>query len=149
MRALLVTLLGSLLVISFTSPASAAMTAWERSAITQVNTERRAAGLGANTADSCLQRYANIHADRMASQRKMYHRTGAQLTNLLKQCNLSWIGENLATGSNMSPTTAVRAWMGSSGHRKNILYRSSNRIGSAYAKGSDGRNYWIQLYGRR
>ncbi|MGJ9423037.1 CAP domain-containing protein [Aeromicrobium sp. CF3.5] len=149
MRALIVALLGCVLVISFTSPASAAMTTWERSAITQVNAERRDAGLGANTAQSCLQRYADIHADRMAAQRKIYHRTTAQLQNLLKRCGLRWIGENLASGPNMSPTTAVRSWMGSTGHRRNLLYASSNRIGSAYTKGSDGRNYWIQLYGRR
>lgn len=149
LRALAVACLASVLVISFTSPASAAMTRWERSAASQVNAERRAAGLGADVLDSCLQRYAEIHANRMAQQQRMYHRTSSQLQYVMKRCGKRWIGENLAMGPNLSPTSAVRLWMGSTGHRRNILYPSSNRIASAYAKGSDGRNYWIQLYARR
>lgn len=149
MRKAVVALLGAVLMLSFTTPAHAAMNRIELNSASLVNDERRDAGLKTMTRQSCLQSAAEVHANRMAAKRSMYHRTSSALTTVMKRCGLTGIGENLATGRGMTSITAVDAWMNSSGHRRNILNPGYNRIGAAYATGSDGRRYWIQLYGRR
>lgn len=148
MRKVIITLLGAVLMLSFTTPAHAAMDRIELNSASLVNVERRDAGLGTMTRQSCLQNAAEVHAGRMAAKRSMYHRDTAALRTLLQRCGLSSIGENLATGRGMTSISAVDAWMNSEGHRANILNRGFNRIAAAYATGSDGRRYWIQLYGR-
>lgn len=50
--------------------------------------------------------------------------------------------ENIAKGQK-TPQAVVDAWMGSSGHRANILNSSYNKIGVGYVK--DG-NYWTQMF---
>jgi len=53
-------------------------------------------------------------------------------------------GENLA-GGQKTPAEVVQAWMGSEGHKKNILKTSYNWIGvGVYEK--DGTLYWSQLF---
>lgn len=148
MRKVIIALLGALLMLSFTTPAHAAMNRIELNSASLVNDERRDAGLRTMTRQSCLQSAADVHASRMAAKRSMYHRDSAALRTLMKRCKLSSIGENLATGRGMTSISAVGAWMKSAGHRRNILNSGYNRIGAAYATGSDGRRYWIQLYGR-
>ena len=92
----------------------------------------------------CLQRYARRQAIRMAEQRRMFHQ---DLGPILRRCGQSMVGENVAYGY---PTgrAVVRAWMNSSGHRANILEPRYRRMGLAARKGSDGRWYVSQVFGR-
>ncbi len=55
------------------------------------------------------------------------------------------MGENLAGGMN-SAKAAMSTWMGSSGHRSNILNKSYKSIGVGCFY-QDGSYYWIQLFG--
>ena len=54
--------------------------------------------------------------------------------------------ENLAMGY-ASAKDVVRAWMNSSGHRRNIMNPNYKTIGIGRAKGSNGAYYWVQLFG--
>jgi uncharacterized protein YkwD len=55
----------------------------------------------------------------------------------------SYVGENVAHGYK-TPEEAVRGWMNSSGHRKNLLNPNYQEIGVGYLNG-----YWTQVFGRR
>ncbi len=53
-------------------------------------------------------------------------------------------GENVAAGYS-SANTVVAGWMGSPGHRANILNANFTSIGVAYAQSSDGTMYWTMV----
>jgi uncharacterized protein YkwD len=116
------------------------------------NAERRQAGLPTFTVSPSLMRAAQLHANQMASLGKVAHSLpGARYPepqNRLAAVGYSWqaYAENVAYGQG-SPTAAISAWMGSSGHRANILNPGLTEIGTAVANGSDGRPYWVQVFG--
>jgi len=60
----------------------------------------------------------------------------------------SALGENLADGSS-SPEATVTGWMGSSGHRANILSGKYWETGVGYRAGASHGHYWVQEFGRR
>jgi uncharacterized protein YkwD len=60
--------------------------------------------------------------------------------------NYRWAGENVAAGQS-SPQDAMRSWMNSSGHRKNILNGKFRDIGVGYARGGRYGHYWTQTFG--
>ena len=117
------------------------------------NAERRQAGLPAFAVNQALMRAAQIQADQMAALGQMAHvLPGARYPD--PQDRLAAVGyawqasaENVAYGQG-SPTAVLSAWMGSSGHRANILNPGLTEIGTAVANGSDGRPYWVQVFGK-
>ncbi len=116
------------------------------------NAERRQAGLAPFTVSPLLMHAAQIHADQMASLGQMAHvLPGARYPE--PQDRLAAVGyrwqayaENVAYGQG-SPASAISAWMGSSGHRANILNPGLTEIGTAVATGADGRPYYVQVFG--
>src|SRR6185503_9667681 len=102
------------------APAGSTSAASELASLT--NAERRQAGLPALTPSPSLMRAAQLHADQMASLGQMAHSLpGARYPE--PQDRLAAVGyrwqayaENVAYGQG-SPTSAISAWMGSSGHR--------------------------------
>jgi uncharacterized protein YkwD len=116
------------------------------------NTERRQAGLAPFTVSPLLMQAAQLHADQMASLGQMAHvLPGARYpepADRLAAVGYRWQGyaENVAFGQ-ASPAAAVTSWMGSSGHRANILNPALRELGTAVAHGSDGRPYYVQVFG--
>lgn len=95
--------------------------------------------------DRCLQRHAVRHARRMAEDQQMRHQG---LRAVLRACDLGKVGENVAYGYD-DGQDAVRAWMGSASHRRNLLDREYRIMGIASRKGEDGNFYTCQLLGVR
>ncbi|NEQ80211.1 MAG: CAP domain-containing protein [Moorea sp. SIO2I5] len=60
----------------------------------------------------------------------------------------SYVGENIAAG-NPTPAQTIRQWMGSTGHRRNILKPQYQEIGFGYVSdpSSPYRHYWVQVFG--
>jgi uncharacterized protein YkwD len=133
------------------APAGSTSAASELASLT--NAERRQAGLPTLTVSPSLMRAAQLHANQMASLGQMAHSIpGARYPE--PQDRLAAVGyrwqayaENVAYGQG-SPSSAVSSWMGSSGHRANILNPGLTEIGAAVANGSDGRPYWVQVFGK-
>ncbi len=119
---------------------------------TLTNSERRQAGLAPFAISPLLMRAAQLHADQMASAGEMAHvLPGSRYPE--PQDRLAAVGyrwqayaENVAYGQG-SPASALNSWMGSSGHRANILNPGLTEIGAALARGSDGRPYYVQVFG--
>ena len=73
---------------------------------------------------------------------------GIGIENLSQDVGYEYIliGENLAMGSFKNEKILVDAWMGSFGHRKNILKQSYTEIGVAVAKGIfNGETVWVAV----
>lgn len=110
------------------------------------NLERQKRGLRPLVAASCADRFAARHTQRLAATDRMYHQ---RLRPVLRQCRMRTAGENLAWRSpTLSPQQVVKMWMGSRGHRANILKPRFRYLGvDAFRSARTGRVYVGQVFG--
>jgi uncharacterized protein YkwD len=109
------------------------------------NAARADAGLPALSADPCLARMAERHAQRLAAAGRLYHQ---DLGAVMSSCGVSTAGENVAmnyTGS----SDMVDQWLKSPGHRANLLSSRFSLIGVGVAQARDGAWYGVQVFGDR
>lgn len=104
----------------------------ERNIIAYTNAERTRHGLPALEVDGNLVKSARAHCAWMTRHRSLQHTRRA-------------VAENIAMGQRSSKEV-VRDWMGSSGHRANILNRSYRRIGAAAYRTESGTIFWCQQF---
>jgi len=104
------------------------------------NAERQKAGRAPLVLNFDLMDYARQHAKRMATSRRLYHSD-------LQIPGFTALGENIAWNQ-QTPAAAVADWMGSTGHRRNMLSASFNVAGFGVAESSNG-PYWCAVFGRR
>jgi uncharacterized protein YkwD len=125
--------------------ASAAVSdTYEADVISYVNAERTARGKGAVTQDACLDRFAERQAAKMASQRRISHQS---MSTVLISCDLELVSENVAAGYR-GGKEVTKGWMASPGHRMNILEGRSVITGVGAVKGTDGKWYVAQVFGK-
>lgn len=117
-----------------------------QSVIQQVNAARARNGLRALRQDAAMTRAANIRAAELAKKFSHTRPNGARGMTALAEAGVSYraAGENIAMGQT-SAQQVMSAWMGSSGHRANILSSRFGRIGVGQAV-INGRTYWVQLF---
>ena len=118
--------------------------AYETTAFGATNDQRSAYGLRELRAHTCLQRFADRQAHRMAEQRAMFHQ---DLGPILRRCGMTRVGENVAYGY-LSGRAVVRAWMASPGHRANILDGRYRLMAIGAAQSATGTWYTSQVFGR-
>ena len=104
----------------------------EQNIVTYTNAERKRYGLPPLQIDAKLVRSAREHCAWMTRHRSLQHTRKP-------------VAENIAMGQ-PSSREAVRCWMGSSGHRANILNRSYQRIGAAAYRTEGGTIFWCQQF---
>lgn len=114
------------------------------------NQERGAVGKGKlHLDDRCLVA-ARKHARWMAENNRHSHRgeDGSTVGDRLSDAGYRWtlVGENIAWGY-PSPSAVTSGWLGSAGHRANILNNGYESVGFGYADGGRGR-YWCAVFGR-
>jgi uncharacterized protein YkwD len=119
------------------------------------NAERQAAGCAPLTPVPELGRAAQDHSNDMAAHNFMEHQgsDGSTMTARAERSGYTgWHGlaENVAAG-NQTADEVVAAWMGSSGHRANILNCQLKDIGVGYATNPNSTYgvYWTQDFGNR
>jgi len=118
--------------------------------LTLVNAQRAKAGCKAVALDPRLTAAAAGHAQDMATNDYFSHtsRDGRTLVDRITATGYPIPrSENIAAGQ---PTVAavMDAWMGSAGHRANILDCSTVAMGAARAQGGTYGIYWVQDFGR-
>ncbi len=118
-----------------------------------VNNERRKKGLGDLYWDDELAKVARAFSRQMARESFFSHfdRNGKSVVDRAKSFNITgWskIGENLffCEGYDAFDSLAVRGWMNSSEHRRNILDRQFTTTGIGVAQTRDGRIYITQVF---
>jgi uncharacterized protein YkwD len=118
--------------------------------LTLVNAQRAKAGCKAVTLDPRLTAAAAGHAQDMATNDYFSHtsRDGRTFVDRISAAGYPVPrSENIAAGQ-LTVTAVMDAWMGSAGHRANILDCSAVAMGAASAKGGTYGVYWVQDFGR-
>ena len=120
-----------------------------------VNNERRRKGLSDLFWNQSLAGMARAYSRQMARESffSHYDGNGDSVVERAENSNIrgwSKIGENLffCEGYDNFDTLAVRGWMNSSEHRRNILDRQFNTTGIGVAGTRDGRIYITQVFTR-
>jgi uncharacterized protein YkwD len=151
---LLLLLLAALPAAAQTTPAPLGCPAgFERTVVELVNRERTSRGLTPLEPDVRLMEAAQLHSADMATSDFLSHegsdgsRPGDRIEAAGYDDWRAW-GENAAAGY-PTPTAVVAGWMGSTGHRANILDPGFEHIGVGYryAAGTSWGHYWTQDFG--
>jgi uncharacterized protein YkwD len=116
--------------------------------ITLTNSARATAGLPPVTAHPQLQQAALAHSQDQAARNQMSHygSNGSEIGDRVSAAGYSWsaVAENVAAGYSTAQAV-MGGWMGSAGHRQNILYPGVVHIGVAVATSSSGSPYWTMV----
>ena len=130
------------------SDATKSMTADEKEVFNLINKERQNNGLSALKVDIEVQRVARIKAEDLVNNNYFSHQspTYGSPFDMLKSFKISYktAGENIA--GNSSNSSAVSAWMNSSGHRANILNGNFNYTGIGVVNGSKYGKIYVQMF---
>ncbi|WP_397375902.1 CAP domain-containing protein [Paenibacillus sp. EPM92] len=126
-----------------TTPTSA-QSSYADQVVALVNQERAKAGLKPLVYDKALSAMALDKAKDMNNNKYFSHTspTYGSPFDMMKSYGIryTYAGENIAMGQK-SPQEVMKAWMNSSGHRKNILSPNFTKIGVGYYN-----NYWVQEF---
>ena len=120
----------------------------EKEVFDLINKQRTNNGLAALKNDSEVQRVARIKAQDMVDNNYFSHTspTYGSPFDMLKSFKISYktAGENIA--GNSSNSSAVTAWMNSSGHKTNILNSNFNYTGIGVVSSPKYGKMYVQLF---
>lgn len=117
----------------------------------RVNAERTSRGLAALVLDANISVVARRHSQDMVNRHFFSHVNpdGDGLAERLSDGGIAYniAGENIAWNNYPDPVdTAVNGWMGSAGHRANILDNRFSRTGVGVVADATGRYYFTQVF---
>lgn len=116
-----------------------------------VNIERANAGVAPLVLDEALCNAANMRAIEMDRTGEFSHTRpgGRECFTVVDYCNIGYMmcGENIAAGQ-PTPEEVMNSWLGSAGHKANILSPEYTKMGLGYSTGGGGeyRHYWAQEF---
>ena len=120
----------------------------EKEVFNLINKQRTNNGLPALKNDSEVQKIARIKAQDMVDNNYFSHNspTYGSPFDMLKSFKVSYktAGENIA--ANSSNSSAVTAWMNSSGHKANILNSSFNYTGIGVVSSPRYGKMYVQMF---
>jgi uncharacterized protein YkwD len=117
------------------------------------NVERSRAGVGPLRIEGRLMKAAQMQAEQMASLGRMDHVLNdgpyPAPQDRLAAAGYKWraFAENIAYGQR-GAADVTESWMGSAGHRANMLNGTYTEIGTGYAVDPRGRSYFVQVFGK-
>jgi len=94
---------------------------------------------------------ARAHARAMASRGKLSHRGASGRFRALEPSGMNAFAENVAfnLGHSDPATTAVRGWINSPGHHRNMVSPTYGFAGLGVARSAEGGWYFTQIFGSR
>ncbi len=133
----------------------------EDQVLAAVNKARAGAGCAALSVNAKLVAAAQGHAKAMAEQNFFGHasKNGGKFSNRIKAQGYSYskVAENIAAGQS-SAAKVMATWLGSAGHRKNILDCALTETGIAVVYQPDDqplkgqsfamKYYWVEVFAR-
>ena len=124
------------------------LTSDEKEVLNLINQQRATNGLGSLKIDDELQNVARIKAQDMVNNNYFSHTspTYGSPFDMIKKFGISYktAGENIA--GNSTNSGAVSAWMGSPGHKANILNSSFNYTGIGVVKSPKYGKVYVQMF---
>ena len=133
--------------------AAAAAAGVTNSIVDLTNVERSRAGVSPLRVEGRLMRAAQLQAEQMASLGRMEHVLSdgpyPAPQDRLAAAGYLWqaFAENIAYGQR-GAEDVTESWMGSAGHRANMLNGAYTELGTGYAVDSRGRSYYVQVFGK-
>jgi uncharacterized protein YkwD len=100
--------------------------------------------------NAILLKVAREHSANMAAQKEMKHELDGKKPFdrvMAAGYRYSRMGENIALSDGQPVRAVFRGWMGSSGHRANILNGDYEEIGIGVARDNRNRVYYTQVFG--
>jgi uncharacterized protein YkwD len=125
------------------------LTRTEQEIIDLTNKERAKEGLSLLKVNERLMKAAREHSKNMAKQDKLAHELdGKGPADRLRKSGYRWStwGENVAMGQRTA-AEALKTWIASEPHRKNILNKAYTEIGTGVAPSPQGAPYYTQVFG--
>jgi len=125
--------------------AAGAVTAQAATPAEMISGFRTQHGEGKVKADPALHRIAEEQAKAMAARDVLEHDALRPFSARVTQLGAVRSAENIAYGYDTFPKT-LEQWIGSSGHRYNLLMHGASRVGIASARSAkSGRTYWAMV----
>lgn len=123
--------------------------AYAQEVLTLTNAQREAAGLNPLSADPVLTEMAMLRARELEESYSHTRPSGENCKTVFGEfeTDLRFWGENAAKG-NRTPEAVMEAWMGSQGHRENLLREDAEYLGVGVWQDEDGILYWVQLFAK-
>ncbi|WP_352398323.1 CAP domain-containing protein [[Clostridium] aminophilum] len=115
-----------------------------------INEVREDHGVAPLSDNSILMDIAQERAEEIVENYSHYNSDGSKAyVEMMKDYgyNYSECAENITKG-NTSPEAAVKAWVGSAGHKKNLLNKTFKETGVGVVE-VKGKLYWVQVFGTR
>lgn len=114
--------------------------------ISKTNAERTKAGLPKLSKNTKLCQAAQERAKETVTKFSHTRPNGKDCFSILKEYNITYsaAGENIAYGY-VTPDDVVKGWMGSPGHKANILNKRYKSIGVGFYE-KNGAKYWVQMF---
>jgi uncharacterized protein YkwD len=109
-----------------------------------ISSYRQKHGEGKVTSDPVLNRLAEEQAKAMADRDRMDHAVAKPFADRVANLNAQRAAENLAQGD-ATFAKALDQWIGSYGHRQNLLMHEGTRVGIASARSKSGEIYWAMV----
>src|SRR5580692_2735993 len=109
-----------------------------------ISSFRHQHGEGKVTTDPALNRIAQEQAGAMAARDRMDHAVSKPFADRVANLNAERAAENLAQGD-ATFAKALDQWIGSYGHRSNLLMHEGTRVGIASARSKSGEIYWAMV----
>jgi uncharacterized protein YkwD len=120
------------------------MAAQAASPAEMISSFRHQHGEGKVTTDPALDRIAQEQAKAMAERDRMDHAVSKPFAYRVANLNAERAAENLAQGD-ATFAKALDQWIGSYGHRSNLLMHEGTRVGIASARSKSGEIYWAMV----
>ncbi len=105
-----------------------------------ISSYRHQHGEGKGTLDPVLNRIAQEQAKAMAATGALDHAAFRPFADRVANLDAERAAENLAVDATFAK--ALEQWIGSYGHRRNLLMHEGTRIGIASARSKSGEIYW-------
>jgi uncharacterized protein YkwD len=123
----------------------------EEELVNLINAERSRRGLTPLQINPLLMQVAEAHSQDMIDRNFFSHTNpdGLEPWDRISSGGYNWLyaGENIGAGYT-TPQAMFNAWMGSLGHRANILSVSFTEIGIGYVTGGSYGHYWTADFAR-
>lgn len=133
---------------SSVEPVNSDFSALQLEVLSYVNSERKKAGLKPLSLHPQVNQAAAVRVKEIIKKFEHTRLDGSKFSTVFKELNISYrnVGENIGAGY-PNAKRVVNGWMGSEGHRKNILNPDFQYMGLAHSESQDVyRNYWVQLF---
>jgi uncharacterized protein YkwD len=132
------------------APAKLSLTKEEQAVLDLTNAARAKEKLPPLKPNALLFEAARAHSRNMAKQEKLAHDLDDKTPfDRVKATGYAYshVGENIAAGQGLTAKGALKMWMGSQGHRENILRKEYEEIGIGVARTAKGDIYYTQVFG--